>query len=366
MKNYKDLLFILGSNIYPHKVGGMEVFNYYLLDQLKDKYQIHYTGTVPLDIEGINWIRTKNIKPIKLFFPLQVLIKLLFKPSIKKVVISYSAAHWLVWYLYTLINTLLRRDYYVIIHYGDATPKGTYKVYKRFFNKAKKVIAVSDDIKSNYDKEYGVGCKVLYPLVPFATCNTSKIDIRREYGIPEDAFLICMVGSIKEMKHPETIIDALSMFKKEEIEKYTPHIVYAGSGNMVQAVKERAKKYGLQERVHFLGFIPKERVNMIFKMSDAYVIASDFEGTSVSLLEAMYNKLPILASNASGINNMVSHNHSALMFETQNAKDLKERILSLLKDKALNNRLSSNAYKDFNTRYNYNDMLNDYITIFNE
>ncbi|MBQ8805586.1 MAG: glycosyltransferase family 4 protein [Bacteroidaceae bacterium] len=373
MEHYKDnysektkILFILGSGIYPHIVGGMEIFNFYFIANLKKYFNIFHTSTKPLKTNDIKWIKTYLIKPIKLFSPLQVLITLLFKPSIKKVVISYSAAHWLVWYLYTLINTLLRRDYYVIIHYGDATPKGTYKVYKKFFNKAKRVIAVSGDIKNNYDKEYGIDCKVLYPLVPFEICNKTKKDIREEFGIPEDAFLTCMVGSIKDMKHPETILDAVAKFDDKEMEQYNPHIVYAGSGQMLQDLKDKAKDGGIENRVHFLGFVPKEEVNKVFKMSDAYVIASDFEGTSVSLLEAMYNRLPILASNAPGIKDMVSHNHSALMFETKKAEDLKERILSLLKDKTLSNALCDNAYKDYNAKYNYDDMLNDYITIFNE
>lgn len=361
----KKLFFILGKGIYPNIVGGMEIFNYYFIKSLRDKFDITYTSTQPLDIDNLKRIKTYSIKPTKIFSPLQVLLHLLFKPSIKKVVISYSAAHWMVWYLYTLINTLLRKDYYVIIHYGDTTPKGSYKTYKRFFDNAKKVIAVSDDIKKNYDSKYNINCEVLYPLVPFEKNTTEKATLRKEYNIPANAHLITMVGSIKGMKNPDTLIEALSLFTKEEIKRHNIHIAYAGKGNMVETLKKKAIENGLSENVHFLGFVPKEEVNKVFKMSDNYVIASDFEGTSVSLLEAMFNHTPIIASNAPGIKDMVKHQHSALLFETRNATDLNKCIKELMRNPELGKELGNNAYKDFISKYNYNDMLNAYIKIFN-
>lgn len=362
----KKLLFILGRGIYPNTVGGMEIFNYYLIKDIKKEFNVSYTSTIPLDIDGVRWMNTYSIKPIKLFSPLQVLLRLLFHPSIKKVVISYSAAHWLVWYLYTMINTVLGRDYYIVIHYGDATPANKINVYKKFFNKAKRVIAVSHDIKKNYDSKYNINCEILYPLVPFEKCKTDVATLRNEFNIPSQAYLITMVGSVKDMKNPDTLLEALSMFTKEELEKYNIHIAYAGRGNMVETLKERAKEKRLDNRVHFLGFVPKEEVNKVFKMSNAYTIASDFEGTSVSLLEAMFNKKAILASNAPGIKDMVKDQHSALMFETRNTAELNERIRTLLDSPTLAKELSENAHKHYITNYSYQDMLCHYINIFNE
>lgn len=359
------LLFNLGSGIYPNKVGGMEIFNYYFIKNLKKRFNILYTSTKPLNIGGPKWLKTYDIKPTKLFSPLQLLIRLLFNPSIKKVVISYSAAHWLVWYFYTMIRTMLGREYYVIIHYGDAAPKGSYKTYKRFFDKAKKVIAVSHDIKKNFDSKYNLDCEVLYPLVQFEHCATGKTVLRAKYNIPENASLITMVGSVKDMKNPGTLLEALSKFTKEDIEKYNIHIAYAGTGNMLEPLKRKAEQLGLGSRVHFLGFVPKEQVNEVFKMSDAYTIASDFEGTSVSLLEAMYNKLPILASDAPGINDMVNSN-CAFMFKTKDAGELNKQMLAILTAPELAGTVAQNAHNEYTKRYNYENMLERYINIFQE
>lgn len=365
MKKTK-LHFILGNGIYPDKVGGMEIFNYYFIDSIKDRFDISYQATNKLGFEGAKWVKTYNIKPEKLFAPLQVIFYLLFHPSIKKVLISFSEAHWLIWYLYTLINTLLGREYYVVIHFGKSVPEEKPQIYKKFFHKAKNVIAVSHDIKKNYDSKYGINCEVIYPLVPFSTNCEPKEILRLEYGIPAKANVICMVGSIKAMKHPETILEAVSKFTKEEISKYCPHVVYAGSGNMMQVLKNKAAEYGLSENVHFLGFVPKEKVNRIFKMSDIYIIASDFEGTSVSLLEAMYNKMPIIASNAPGINDMVKNEKSALLFKTEDADEVKKHITTIIDNPELAKIISEGAFKEYEAKYSYEEIIDNYTKIFNE
>lgn len=362
----KKLHFIIGNGVYPHKVGGMEVFNYYFMNALKEHFNLSYQATRSYNFRGAKWTRIFSIKPTKLFLPLQVLLYLLFHPSVKKVVISFSEAHWLIWYLYTKIATLLHRDYYVIIHFGKSTPTEKPNVYKNFFDKAKKVIAVSHDIKKNYDDKYGINCDVQFPLVPFTEYNGTKEELCKAFNIPANAKIVCMVGSIKDMKHPETILDAVAMFSNEEIVQHNPHIVYAGSGNMIQTLKDKAKEYGIEERVHFLGFIPKEEVNKIFKMSDAYIIASDFEGTSVSLLEAMYNRKPIIASDAPGINDMITDGESGLLFKTGNAQEVKEHMIKYFTQPELAEKLSNGAYKVFESRYSYDNMIGNYLKIFNE
>lgn len=362
----QKLHFIIGRGVYPQRVGGMEVFNYYFIKALKEKFYISYQSTIPYNFDGPKWSRTFAVKPTKLLSPLQVLLYLLFHPSVKKVVISFSEAHWLIWYLYTKIATLLHRDYYAIIHFGKSTPTEKFNVYKKFFEKAKKVIAVSHDIKKNYDNKYGINCEVQFPLVPFSEHSGSKEELCKTYNIPADAKIVCMVGSIKDMKHPETILDAISTFNSKEMAQHNPHIVYAGIGNMIESLKEKAKKYGIEERVHFLGFVPKEEVNKVFKMSDIYIIASDFEGTSVSLLEAMFNKKPIIASDAPGINDMITNGESGLLFKTGNTNEVKEHLITYFTQPEIAAKLSQGAYKVFETKYSYNKMIDNYERIFNE
>lgn len=359
----KKILFVIGSGIYPNIVGGMEIFNYYLIQNLIPYYQIYYIATNKYNYSGAHFFKEFKIRPTKFLSPLQVLIRLLLHPSIKTFILSFSKAHWAVWYLYYLISKLLKRKYIVIIHYGQVPPKGKYKIYKKFFDSANYVISVSKDIKDNYETKFGIKSSVIYPLVPFKTSSIPSKELRVYYRIPQNANLICMVGSLKEMKNPDTIISVLNLFSEEELKNFNPYIIFAGDGNFRSYLEDLCNTYKLKDRITFLGFVPKEDINQIMKISDIYLISSDFEGTSVSLLEAMYNKKAIIASRVPGIINTVTENVDCLMFEKRNIHDLKLKLLRLLSDKSLSKCLSDNAYNSFMENFNYENIINSYRNI---
>lgn len=352
--------FVLGGGTYPHLTGGMEIFNYYLIQALRGKFDISYTAYQSLAVDNIQFKKCFYLRPIKYFFPLQFFIHLLFSKDIRKVVFSYSAAHWIVWHLYRTTCRVLNRKYYVVIHYGDATPNGHEENYYRFFRDAEVVIAVSEDIKKNYDKKYDIHCKVLYPLVPFSYSPLTKENLRMKYQVPSGANVVSMIGSLKGMKNPETVIGALSLFTPEEMQRYRPHIVYAGAGSSMEKLKQMAFDYGVEKCVTFLGNIPKEKTCDIYKLSDIYLIASDFEGTSVSLLEAMFNRKPIITSRVPGIVNTICEGSECLMYTVKDAVGLKKCLLDYMSQAGLSDRLSSNAYEHYLCNYDYENVVSAY------
>ena len=175
-----------------------------------------------------------------------------------------------------------------------------------------------------------------------------------------------MVGSIIPLKNPDTLLEALHLCTPQEIEQHNIHLVYAGGGHMFEEFKARVTKSRYADRVHILGIVPKENVNEIMKLSDQYVIASDFEGTPVSLLEAMYNSLPIITSRAPGIIKTINEQDEALMFTTKNAEELKAHILNICNDSNLATTLSYAARKAYDERYSYDRMIDMYVQILNK
>lgn len=361
----KRILFVLGDCTYPQKTGGMEIFNYYLIKALQKDLIVSYLSNRKMDIENAMHKKSYNIRPIKYFFPLQLLICLLFDKRIDKVVFSFSAAHAVIWKLYYSICKFLHIKYIAVIHYGDVAPSKSDKIYNNFFHGAETVVAVSEDIKKNYDSKYGINCKVIYPLVPFSEAKSSKELLREKYNIPQDANTICMVGSIKGMKNPDTIIETLRSFTNDEIEKYKPHVIFAGGGPDLKSLKAKTVQYNLSKYITFLGNVPKEYVNEIYKLSDYYLIASDFEGTSVSLLEAMFNKKSIITSRVPGIVNTINENSECQMFAVKNQVELKNCLVMYFDNPNIVQELSEKAFEHFLKSYNYDNVVKAYINILN-
>ena len=159
----KKIHFVLGDGTYPDHIGGMEIFNYYLIKELQKDYAISYSAYKRLNFPGPLLHRCLKVKPTKVSFPVQLFFYLLFHPG-RTLIFSYSAAHWLVWYLYTLVARILRLDYIVVIHYGKEPPATHQKVYQNFFQQAKHVVAVSENIKKEYDGQFHINCTTVFPL----------------------------------------------------------------------------------------------------------------------------------------------------------------------------------------------------------
>lgn len=356
--------FVLRKGIYPYRTGGMEIFNYYLIKNLSEFYDISYSSYRPLNFNIGHFHKLINLlRPSRIFEPLQILFFLIAHKKIQTVVYSFSLDHWMAWLLYTIVHKITKINYIAVIHYGKNPVTTHKKVYRNFFSSAKKVIAVSKDIKEKYDALYGINCDICYPLVPFQESNKSKETLRSEYNIPQNASVICMVGSLKDMKNPDTLLQSLLLFNNNELKQYDPYIVYAGDGQKRSELQQFASDHNLLDRVKFLGNVPKERVNEIFELSDIYVISSNFEGTSVSLLEAMFHKIPIIASDVQGIKDTVTRDKECLMFPVRDQYELKNMICKYLSDDKLRYNMAINAYDNYEKNYNYPNIISFYKKI---
>ena len=129
---------------------------------------------------------------------------------------------------------------------------------------------------------------------------------------------------------------------------------------MANQLKEKVAASGLSDRVLFLGRIPQEKVCDVFKGSDCYLIASDFEGTSLSLMEAMANGLPILASDAPGLRDMIEDGRNGLLFIRRDVSSLKQCILRYHSDPSLAASAGEQAREEYRRHYSFDAVAAQY------
>src|SRR5262249_27271482 len=142
-------------------------------------------------------------------------------------------------------------------------------------------------------------------------------------------------------------------------------IIMVGGGEMTEDLRSFVKGKNLSEGVFFPGLIKRESIPDFFGMADYYIISSDFEGTSVSLLEAMFNKLPVIAADSPGLNEILQDNENALLYPAYDIEKLAGCIEKITGDSALAERLADKANKDFIEKYSYNSMIKKYEELFN-
>jgi glycosyltransferase involved in cell wall biosynthesis len=94
------------------------------------------------------------------------------------------------------------------------------------------------------------------------------------------------------------------------------------------------------------------------------VIPSLFEGTPVSLIEAMFNGLPIIGANIKGINNIITQKKNGLLFEKGNINDLKNKIRDLVNNIDLASKLGKSVKNDYSRGYKFENVVSDHLSLF--
>lgn len=360
---------VISPQIYPCNLGGLEIFNYHFIKELASKGHTIWVFTCcdyDWDKEGIHrvklWRGFPGLIKLSIFFSI-ILNSIKLKDKIDILHIPYTS-NYIYAFPVLLTKQLLDIPYVITIHGGGMLKWKLKTLHQLFFNHADAIVAVSEVIRKEYEKRSGRKIKVIPPLIPFIETEIPKSELKIKYGFNNNDVVILSLGSIKKVKGSNILLEAFLNLGKEYIKANNLKLIYVGDGVMRDELEEKIVEKNFSEYVKFFGSIPHEKVPELYKLADIYVISSLFEGMPLSLLEAMFNGLPIVGSNVNGINSLITHRKNGILFEKENIDDLKNRIRELIDDKNLANRLGRSAKDDYSKGYLFQNMISDHIKLY--
>jgi len=264
------------------------------------------------------------------------------------------------------INKLLNIPYVPVIHGGGMLEWKFQLLHKSFFKHADAIVAVSEIIGSEYVKRTNREITVIPPLIPFKESILTKNELRNKYQLNENDIVLLSLGSINKIKGSDILLNAFLSLKKEYIISKNLKLIYVGDGDKKNNLEKMTFEKNIHQYVKFFGRIPHEKVNELYKLADIYIIPSLFEGKPLSLLEAMFNGLPIIGSNVPGINNTIIHNKNGILFEKGDSNDLKNKIIQLVENTTEANKFGRSAKNDYSQQYTYQAMISDHINLYQQ
>ncbi len=172
----------------------------------------------------------------------------------------------------------------------------------RFLRAADAIIAVSECSKRDAVRIYDVPPDKIRVIYEGVDPRFKPIDdpdqlesIRRRYSLP-DRFML-HIGTIEPRKNLPTLFEALLALSVDGCS-----LVVAGKkGWLVEPIFARLNRLGLQDRVHFTGYVPDEDLPALLSAASVLVMPSRYEGFGLPVLEAMACGTPVIASNASSL-----------------------------------------------------------------
>jgi glycosyltransferase involved in cell wall biosynthesis len=180
----------------------------------------------------------------------------------------------------------------------------------------------------------GVDCEHFHPA------NLSEREgARTRLGIAQSDFLVGTVGMLEERKGHRYLLEAIAILNRTRGAASRIKCAIAGEGAMRDQLATLTRELGIAGDILFLGMISDSR--HLLDALDVFVFPSLKEGLGVALLEAMACGLPVVATRAGGITDIVEDNHSGLLVPLREPGPMADAIASLDEDIIRRSRLGS-------------------------
>ncbi|MFC1885337.1 glycosyltransferase family 4 protein [Thermodesulfobacteriota bacterium] len=168
-----------------------------------------------------------------------------------------------------------------------------------------------------------------YNGVPLEAERDSQVSM-----IPPYQFL--SVGRFVGKKGYEYLLEACKILKEAGLEF---NLILAGDGPLKRKLKRLSRGFGLEEMVSFPGFVSHDRISKLFESVDIFLMPSvihssgDRDGIPTVIMEALLHRLPVIATDVSGISELIENTKTGLLIEEKNALAIAKGVLELLGDR---------------------------------
>ena len=205
--------------------------------------------------------------------------------------------------------------------------------YRTFCERATVVITATNWVKQDVAAQYGIPrSRIAVVNVPPVTSAYSELTldeieaVRRRLALPSE-FAFYPAQTWPHKNHPR-LVRALATLRSEGIR--VPLVCSGLRNEHHRRVLRLVRNAGLEDAVHFVGFVAPNDVQALYRSARLLVFPSLYEGWGLPIVEAFRAGLPVACSNVTSLPELVGD--AALVFEPSNEDDIADAIRRLWTD----------------------------------
>jgi len=199
---------------------------------------------------------------------------------------------------------------------------------------------------------------------PDQVTEIEKVALREKLNIQPDDFVFVFVGRIVSDKGINELIKAFSELQTVENKPAGIKLLLVGGleNDLDPLNPEILAEINQNKDIISVGF--QQDVRSFFAIADALVFPSYREGFPNVVMQAGAMGLPSIVSDINGCNEIIIEGENGLIIPSKNVEKLKEKMLTLAKDKNLYTKLKGNSRRMIENRYEqsvvWNALLEEY------
>lgn len=227
----------------------------------------------------------------------------------------------------------------------SAKKKEMYKwVEKILAHFCDKIICISDAEKESALREKI--CKpsklqVIYNGIDLEEIKNTVPKTRTELHIPEDAFVVGMVGRLSKQKAPDIFVKAAKLIKDAVPNAY---FMIVGDGELRDQIEVLIHRFDLDSSFLITGWVDNPTAYM--KIMDVGCLLSRWEGFGLVLPEYMACKVPIVATNVDAIPNIIEDGKNGILVDKDDYQAVKKVVVKIYEDRTFYSEIQNNAINE--------------------
>lgn len=184
---------------------------------------------------------------------------------------------------------------------------------------------------------------------------------RKDLNIPEDAFVVGMVGRISPQKAPDVFV---KMAKHVKDEVPNAHFIIVGNGNQEDEIRKYAEDNDFSNSLHITGWV--DNPMSYVELFDVACLLSRWEGFGLALPEYMMAGKPIVASRVDAIPNIIRNGENGLLVEVDDDIGTSKAVLRILREDGLRKKIVAQGLEDVHNRFNARRVSEEHSKLFNK
>ncbi len=170
------------------------------------------------------------------------------------------------------------------------------------------------------------------------------------------------IGTISELTPNKGLVNMMYVLKKLLKENNEISFLVFGEGTQRKKLENLIDKLNIKSHVHLLGFV--ENAQSYLSALDVFTLTSQKEGHPYALLEAANVCLPVVASNISGVKDIIKHQKNGLLIDPNDINTIIQAVGTLISDRHLGEKYGANLKASTEQTFSISKMLSSTIELY--
>ena len=221
------------------------------------------------------------------------------------------------------------------LHGTDITLVGRDKTYAPVvtfsINQSDGITAVSNNLRDETYKHFKIEkeIEVIVNFVDIQRFTRKPIDAFKKVIAPNGERIIIHASNFRKLKRVQDVVRIFN----EMIKEIPCKLLFVGDGPERGTAEALCRELNICDEVIFVG--KQEQIEDVLAIADLFLLPSEYESFGLAALEAMAAGVPVVSSNAGGLNEINIPGETGYMADVGDIKTMSQLALSIIKDEKI-------------------------------